>query len=96
VAGIGSVIAQGASASFQRAIRAMTGVNPRVIAEAGDILSRMGPDAIRSVDQIEQVLRARGISADQARAIAGGVQRLIKGSVYVNATTGPMSGGGGR
>ena len=93
---IGSVIAQGASAGFQRALRAMTGVNPRVIAEAGDILSRMGPEAIRSIDQIEQVLAARGISADQARAIAGGVRRLIKGSVYVNATTGPMSGGEGR
>ena len=96
VAAIGSVIAQGASAGFQRALRAMTGVNPRVITEAGDILSRMGPDAIRSIDQIEQVLRSRGISADQARAIAGGVRRLIKGGVYVNATTGPASGGGGR
>lgn len=74
----------------------MTGVNSKVVAEAGDILSRMGPEAMRSVQQIETVLKSRGISADQAKVIANGVQRLIKGSVYVNATTGPTSGGVGR
>lgn len=95
-AGLFSLAAQGTSAGFRKALQKMTGVNSKVVAEAGDILSRMGPEAMRSVQQIETVLKSRGISADQAKVIANGVQRLIKGSVYVNATTGPTSGGVGR
>lgn len=95
-AGLFSIAAQGASAGFRKAMQKMTGVNPKVIAEAGDILSRMGPEALRSVDDISAVLQTRGIAQMEADLIARGVQRLMKGSVAPITGVRSSNGGGGR
>jgi hypothetical protein len=68
--GAASVGAQTAAGTFKYLLSRISNVNPKVVAEAGDILSRMGPEALQSVDTIEKVLKSRGITKSEAAAIA--------------------------
>jgi hypothetical protein len=94
-AAIASVIAQGGAAGFRRLLQKVTGVNPKVIAKAGDLLSTMGPGALQSVDTIAAVLKARGVAEREAKLIASGVQQLLK-SAAVPTSAALDVGGAGR
>lgn len=93
--GIMSVAAQTGAAGFRRLLQKVTGVNPKVIARAGDMLSTMGPEALQSVDTIAAVLKARGIAEKEAKLIAGAVQQVLRaGAVPTSAAL--NVGGAGR
>lgn len=94
-AAVASAVAQGTAAGFRKLLQRVTGVNPKVIARAGDMLSTMGPDALQSVDTIAAVLKARGIADKEAKLIAGAVQQVIRSS-NVPASAAIRGGGGGR
>ena len=93
--GITSVGAQVGAAGFRKLLQKITGVNPKVIAKAGDLLSTMGPEALRSVDTIAAVLKARGVAEREAKLIASGVQQLLK-SAAVPTSAALDVGGAGR
>ena len=92
--GITSVGAQVGAAGFRKLLQKITGVNPKVIAKAGDLLSTMGPGALRSVDTIAAVLKARGVAEREAKLIAGAVQQLLQNSAVPTSAALDVGGAG--
>ena len=82
------------AAGFRKLLQKITGVNPKVIAKAGDLLSTMGPGALRSVDTIAAVLKARGVAEREAKLIAGAVQQLLQNSAVPTSAALDVGGAG--
>ena len=93
-AAVASVAAQGTAAGFRKLLQKITGVNPKVIAKAGDLLSTMGPEALQSVDTIAAVLKARGVAEREAKLIAGAVQQLLQNSAVPTSAALDVGGAG--
>lgn len=95
---VASIGAQGAAGAFNKLLKSVSNVNPKVVAEAGDILSQMGPEALRSVNTIQNVLISRGATKKEAETLAKVVSSGWRGIVQPGQRIiyGPERGGGDR